>query len=107
MEPPTIYVGKQYQRKPNPDTSLRDHAIHISKLESDELDLKKSTISQRQFLIKARNLRQLTQQQLADKMNVSVSLIRTWESKDEPIKGNYINILNRVLKVNYSKQEIL
>lgn len=106
MEPPTIYVGKKYQHKPNPDTSLRDHAIHMSKLENEILELKKSTISQRQFLIKARNERQLTQQQLADKMCVSISMIKLWENKDEPIKGNHINTLNKILNINYSKQEI-
>ena len=74
-------------------------------MENDEYVAEKPKLEVRIFLQQARNKRKLSQKELATKISVQPNIIQQWESGKQVIPGNYITILNRVLKVNLKKQE--
>tara|TARA_B100000925_G_scaffold291659_1_gene280620 strand:+ start:445 stop:795 length:351 start_codon:yes stop_codon:yes gene_type:complete len=79
----------------------------IRKLESEDYVVPKPKTELKQFLQKARSARNLSQKELAVKINVTPATIQQWESGKLVIAGNSITALNRALKVNMKKQELL
>ena len=80
---------------------------HIRKVENEDYVPDKPKFELRQFLQKARQERKLSQKELAKKISVQPSLVQQWESGKTVIPGTAISQINRALKVNMKKQEIL
>ena len=77
------------------------------KIESDDYVPEKPKFELRLFLQKARTTRKLSQKELANMINVQPAVIQQWESGKQVIAGNSIVALNKALRVNMKKQEIL
>lgn len=74
------------------------------KYEADEISTPKVTkLETRNFIKKARCERKLSQVEVANKINVQQRIYSSWESGKEPIPGNIISKLNRVLNINIKK----
>lgn len=107
----TPVVFKKNNKQVNTEEKQKTRAYQensaLRKLESDEYVAPKPKTELRQFLQKARTERGLSQKELAKKINVTPATIQQWESGKTIIAGNSITALNKVLKVNMKKQEIL
>lgn len=74
------------------------------KYEANEISIPKITkLETRNFIKKARCERKLSQVELANKINVQQRVYSSWESGKEPIPGNIIAKLNKVLNINIKK----
>lgn len=106
---PVVFKKKTTKQKEENKEKQKQYeaSAHLRKLESDDYEAKKPSLEMRKFLILARNKRGLSQKELANKLQVQPNVIGLWESGKEVISGNSITGLNRILKVNMKKQEIL
>ena len=106
---PVVFNKKSNQTKEEDKTKQRafNQNSELRKLESDDYVPAKPKTELKQFLQKARTLRNLSQKELAVKINVTPSTIQQWESGKLVIAGNSISALNKALKVNMKKQQVL
>ena len=80
---------------------------HLRKVENDDYVPEKPKFELRQFLQRARQERHMSQKELASRISVQPNVVQQWESGKIPIPGVAISQINRALKVNMKKQEIL
>ena len=59
------------------------------------------------FLQKARLQNKISQKDLATKLHVPAKTVQLWESGKQIIPGNQIGNLNRTLKVNFKKNQLI
>jgi ribosome-binding protein aMBF1 (putative translation factor) len=107
----TPVVFKKKTKQENTEEKQKTQAFQenskLRKLENEDYVAPKPKIELKQFLQKARTARNLSQKELAVKINVTPATIQQWESGKAVIAGNSITALNKALKVNMKKQEIL
>lgn len=106
---PVVFKKKSTEKK-NEDKQKQiayQQNVNIRKIEDEDYVPDKPKFELRQFLQKARTARKLSQKELALKINVQPSMIQQWESGKLVIAGNSLVQLNKALKVNMKKQEML
>ena len=95
---PVIWT-KSKSEKPNRPTQSR-LSKKMSKLDSDEpLPPEKSTLELRLKIIQARNIKKLSQKQLAEKLNVQTNLINNYENGKEKPTHKHMQKLSKILGI--------
>ena len=83
---------KQLCPKPNKKISILDS--------DDPAPPEKTTLDLRLKIIKGRNAKQLTQKQLAEKLNVQTNVINNYESGKEKPTNQHMNKISKVLGIS-------
>lgn len=88
-------------QKPKQLTQIKPNK-KTSNLDSDEpLAPEKSTLDLRLRIIKGRNIKKLTQKQLAEKLNIQTNLINNYENGKEKPTNQHIQKLSKILGVSF------
>lgn len=104
---PVILTKKHKPVVTNEQQIAKENAIKISKLESEDFVPDKPNTNYAKFLQKARLQNKLSQKDLATKLHVPSKTVQLWESGKQIIPGNQIGNLNRTLKVNFKKNQLI